>query len=72
MPTQAELDAIEAAAIAAAQQPIASASVDGNSTTMKSGKDLADSAALGAQAGITDIRQLFGFHRTRMIPAAKQ
>lgn len=71
MATQAELDALEAAAIAAAQTP-ASAAVDGNSVTQRSGKDMADIAALAGQAGVTDIRQLFGFHRTRLIPAAKQ
>jgi hypothetical protein len=71
MATQAELDALEAAAIANAQAPL-SATVDGNSVTQRSSKDLADAIALASQQGVTDIRQLFGFHRTRLIPAAKQ
>lgn len=70
MATQAELDAMEEAAIANASKP-ASASVDGNSVTMRTAKDQADAMALAAQAGITDVRQLF-FHRTRLISAAKQ
>jgi hypothetical protein len=70
MATQAELDALEDAALANAVKPL-SASVDGNSVTQRSAKDMADAMALAGQAGITDVRQLF-FHRTRLIPAAKQ
>jgi hypothetical protein len=71
MATEAELAALEDAAIEKATQPL-SATVDGNSVTQRSAKDLADAIALAGQAGVTDIRQLFGFARTRIIPAAKQ
>lgn len=69
MPTQAELDALAAAAIANASKPL-SASVDGNSVTMRSAEDAAKAHALATQQGIT-VNQLFG-HRTRLIPGPRQ
>lgn len=71
MATEAELAALEDDAINKATKP-QSATVDGNSVTQRSAQDLATAHALAAQSGIADIRQLFGFHRTRIIPGAKQ
>lgn len=69
MPTQAEIDALAAAALANAAQP-KSAVVDGNSVTNRDAKDAADAIALASQQGI-DVRQLFG-NRTRLVPGPRQ
>lgn len=70
--TQAELDALNDAIVANATAGVRSTRFGNRQVDKLTPEEQAAGAAAAAQVGVTDVRQLFGFHRTRLISAAKQ